>query len=591
MIKNTIKKLDVRSIIYRLIASWLVAGTCTAVFAAEGELFKLEYACQASFPLLLVAAIAAFAALTGLNFLIRSKLFDRTAVLSAAFCYLTTVLFQEKDFYLCFGVLLVWAFLSWYVLCRDGEDFTRIKFGKKTVIVFVCAAAAFYAIYVGGITLLRYYTYSNSTYDFGIFAQMFYYMKKTGLPFSTCERDTLLSHFAIHISPIYYLLLPFYFIFPDPASLQVMQALVVVSGVIPLYLLAKHFSFSPKAVIAVCLSYCFYPALLGGCFYDIHENMFLPPLLLWFFYFYEKQKLPLVYTFAFLTFLVKEDAPIYIACAALYFILSKRSVRHGIILFSSSVLYFVTALYLLNLQGYGAMTDRYKNFMCDSDLGLLSIFKTILTDPVYLIQQCFSEEKFVFFMLMLLPLGFLPLLNKKPSQMALLIPFLLINLMPNYVYQHSIEFQYIFGVSGIFFYLCVLNLQTIKGDLKRFLLVFMVAASFMTTASTMTGKLGMIDTFAVNYEEYQTLDYYIKQIPEDASVRASGYFVPKLSQRREIYDLDYHSTHDTDYVIFDLRGSREEKTREEREKFLKSGYEQVAYEKKLILVLKKSSID
>ena len=38
----------------------------------------------------------------------------------------------------------------------------------------------------------------------------------TGLPDVSCERDVLMSHFAVHISPIYYLLLPFYALFPSP---------------------------------------------------------------------------------------------------------------------------------------------------------------------------------------------------------------------------------------------------------------------------------------------------------------------------------------------------------------------------------------
>ena len=73
------------------------------------------------------------------------------------------------------------------------------------------------------------------TFDFGIFSQMFHQMRTTGLPVTTVERDGPLSHFAVHVSPIYYLLLPFYCIYPKPVTLQVLQAAVLASAVIPLW--------------------------------------------------------------------------------------------------------------------------------------------------------------------------------------------------------------------------------------------------------------------------------------------------------------------------------------------------------------------
>ena len=116
-------------------------------------------------------------------------------------------------------------------------------------------------------------------------------MKKTGLPLVTCERDVLLSHFAVHISPIYYLLLPFYALFPSPLTLQIGQAVIVASGVIPTLLLCKHYCLSGKSTCALVLIYVLHPALSGGCFFDIHENCFLTPLLLWMFYFFERKNI------------------------------------------------------------------------------------------------------------------------------------------------------------------------------------------------------------------------------------------------------------------------------------------------------------
>ncbi len=41
-------------------------------------------------------------------------------------------------------------------------------------------------------------------------------------------------------------------------------------------------------------------------------------------------------------------------------------------------------------------------------------------------------------------------------------------------------------------------------------------------------------------------------VPEGASVTASTMFVPHLSQRDVLYELTYHPTPDTDYLVLDL---------------------------------------
>ena len=119
---------------------------------------------------------------------------------------------------------------------------------------------------------------------------MFHHMKEGFLPIVSSERDKLLSHFAVHISPIYYLLLPLYCIFPSPYTLQISQGIILAGGIIPFYLLARHKGLSNKVTVMLSIAYAFSPALICGTTYDLHENCFLVPLLLWMFYFFEKEK-------------------------------------------------------------------------------------------------------------------------------------------------------------------------------------------------------------------------------------------------------------------------------------------------------------
>ena len=67
---------------------------------------------------------------------------------------------------------------------------------------------------------------------------------------------------------------------PVPATLQVLQAAVITSAVIPLWKLGKHHGLTPFQRMLLCVLLLLYPAFSGGVGYDIHENCFLTPLLL-----------------------------------------------------------------------------------------------------------------------------------------------------------------------------------------------------------------------------------------------------------------------------------------------------------------------
>ncbi len=211
--------------------------------------------------------------------------------------------------------------------------------------ILLGAAALLWFLFTAGLTILRYRLNYASAYDFGLFSQMYYYMGKCLEPLTTCERDGLLSHFAVHVSPIFYLLLPFYKLVPRPETLLFLQALLVIGGLVPLFLLGRAMKLSPFATLVFGLLYCAYPAFMGGCFYDFHENKFLTVLILWTMYCLESGRYKTMCLFAFLILLVKEDAPVYAACIGLYVFLSGKRRRLGAVIFLGSCLYFAAALW------------------------------------------------------------------------------------------------------------------------------------------------------------------------------------------------------------------------------------------------------
>ena len=469
------------------------------------------------------------------------------------------------------AVLLAYVFFLFYFLQKNDLLMDRLKIHSKAVWIVTAVLGLVGGGVIAVTTCMRYMTFSSPNFDFGLFVNMFHNMTETGLPIISSERDVLLSHFAVHLSPIYYLLLPFYAIFPSPLTLQIGQAVLVASGVIPAVLLARHFKLTERTQIMVALIYALYPATAMGCFYDFHENCFLLPLLLWMFYFFERQKYLPMYIFAFLTLMVKEDAAVYVIFFALYLMLSRKKYLHGVILAAVSAVYFVGALAFLNETAQywaeyyagdtprpsiaGPMINRFDNLIFDKDEGLLGAIVTALKNPGYVLKQLFSTDKanldsffierspwakVVYLLQMLLPVGMIPFCTKKQSRWLLIAPILL-NVVTTYKYQYSFNFQYHFGITAFLMYAMILNLPDLQPIPRRRLLALGVAATCCMYIFYVIPKYNTYtEAWEKNKDRYEYIEAMLDDLPEDASLCVPGSYLAHVADRREVYDHSYH---------------------------------------------------
>ena len=92
--------------------------------------------------------------------------------------------------------------------------FNYLERHKKIVRTIVFSLVLVYVLYLSVVVVYKVRTNELSSFDIGIFSQMFERMNHDLTPITTLERDRVLSHFAVHISPIFYLMLPFYKLFP-----------------------------------------------------------------------------------------------------------------------------------------------------------------------------------------------------------------------------------------------------------------------------------------------------------------------------------------------------------------------------------------
>lgn len=440
------------------------------------------------------------------------------------------------------------------VYCKLGWDCTpepqAIITPKRSGFLWITVGASVLLfLFVSIWTVCRVYSFSTPSYDFGIFSQMFYNMKHSGLPMTTLERDGLLSHFRVHMSPIYYLMLPFYWLIPTPATLQVLQAAVIVSAVIPLWKLGKLHGLSDPQRTLLCILLLLFPAFSGGTGYDLHENCFLTPLILWLLYGIDKKNTAITPWAALLTLMVKEDAAVYVAIIALWLIVKtclrpckdRRDLITGSTLLIVSLIWFLLVTGYLSKVGDGVMTYRYDNFIYDGSSSLLTVIKAVLMNPMKAVYECVDREKLPFIAITLLPLLGLPLLTRRYERYILLIPYVLVNLMSDYQYQHNIFFQYTFGSTACLMYLAAVNLADVTGNAKR--LGILSAACVLSAVCFLGTVLPKAVPYPIQCIRYS--DYYaqirdtLSEIPEDASVAATTFYTTQLSNRPVLYDTKY----------------------------------------------------
>ena len=494
------------------------------------------------------------------------------------------------------AVLVVNLIVLNYVLSRDAFAIIPDNFDKRIKWGTISLFAVISFVIVSLIGIYRYASYSAPNFDFGIWCNMFHNMKETGLPVTTCERDGLLSHFAVHFSPIYYVMLPFYAIVPRPETLQVLQAAVLYSGVVPLCLIAKNRGLSDKNTIALSAVYCAYPAIATGTFYDLHENCFLLPLLLWVFYFFEKEKNVPMWTFVALTLLVKEDAFIYVLIFAVYVFFATKKKLTSLVLTGVSTLYFVIVSTLMEMYGNGIMTSRYANLSLDGSL--LGVIRTVIFNPSFLMTQLFETskegmDKVLYVTLLMLPLCFLPFVSKRISTYILCVPVLL-NIITMYAYQPNINYQYSFGITAFLLYAAAINLSELPWGARSYTLGVSLVSGVLLFSMLVCGNLGYYSSrYYDNKEVTDRIDYALSEVlPKDESVAASAFLLPHVADRSEIYQTKYHKTGDnykTDvsYVVLDMRAGYKAESEKVRNYYLENGYEELYFDEGAIVILEK----
>lgn len=555
------------------------------IFCMGGDFRDLAYVRQYPLwiPILICFLGTAFA--VAVTLLLKTKrVLAWLLVTSAAVFSIVLVTVNHSDIYFNIGVSAVLILVAKYATDGDKLGISKIKVTDKQALIITAILVCVFTAAVYILTAAKYKAFYHSAFDFGIFCQAFEGMAETGLPYTTIERSEYLSHFAVHFSPFFYFLLPGYFLWRSPLYLLFCQAFGVALGAFPVRRICKALGFSGGATLAAVGIYLLFPTMANGCYYDFHENKFLAVLILWMVCFVLEKKPIGIITFAILILTVKEDAFIYVIAICLWMLVTKRNRLLALVLGVVSVGWFFFACSMIELSGGEIMTGRFSNYTSGEGGSLFDAVRTCFIDIGFLLKEVFSGadteafremtytgQKLEFVYWTCVPLLFTPFLKKRPSELVLLIPLLVINLMPSWMYQYDVDFQYTYGTATLLIISAFFFMGELSEKNRRAFLCVSLILSAVFAASLISPKINAYcSSYYSNKEKYDATAEALEMIPEDASVTAYGYIVPHLWYVDDLSTCPeyYKELRKTEYYIVD--------TRYDYDKFTEEMYETMA---------------
>jgi uncharacterized membrane protein len=440
-------------------------------------------------------------------------------------------------------------------------------------------AGAYFLVYAT-LSVLRHESYHSFGFDLGLFDQVFWNTTQGRLFESTMSQALPLPHSLLgdHFSPVFFLLMPFYYAFPHPETLLILQTLALALGAWPVYLLAK-LKLPAGYTLLWVLAYFLMVPLAYINLYDFHEVAFAVAPLGFALYFLERGRRGLFVLSLLFTFLVKEEMGLIGAGFGAYALLGKRDWKLGLAVLVGSLAAFATVIqvvipFFAGGHSYPYIGIRYAD-VGGSPRGILT---TLVTDPLRIVRSVIHPKK-VYFVIGVFgsTLGLSALAGWAS---VLLLPTLGYLLLSNYEPQYSFTSQYSAPLIPLVVGTAILALARLRESAQRPVMAAVVVSSLVS--SWAFGDMPFSRKFDPSL--FSTQARYAQFVPElariapDARVSAENGFPSHLSERRHIYDFGFEGVQDAEWVVLDYEGTNYNMTafQEQVAAVTAAGYDEVA---------------
>ena len=423
-----------------------------------------------------------------------------------------------------------------------------------------------YILYFSFFTILRYRTLYASYYDLGIMNQVVFNTYRAFVEGDVSRifemTNTIgpeqIKRMAIHNDLLLGFLALFYFIFADPSTLLVIQAIVVGLGAVFIYLIAVQvFSKNKRKnllALAVAFSYLLYPPLQRANQFEFHSVTLATTFLLGMFYFWMKKRYVWMFFFLFLSLISKEQ----IAFTTVFFgffafmVSRKRNKELAVIMVSIGWFLFSFLVVIPYFRGSEHFAIEYFSDFGDSPI---KVIIGILSNPISVGTYIFSSGAFKYYNSLLGPVGFLSLLS--PLHLLIAAPEFAINLlsknpnMRNIIYHYTAVITPFIFISAIYGVNRLLNSKILKKHQNLFVPVILMYALFSAYKSGPLpfSQKPQIHPFKYPQKEAKEAIFWAKTLKDDhLKISTTGQLAPFFTNRRYFYNFSKYY-YLSDYVI------------------------------------------
>ncbi len=558
-LKNTIEAISLKQIILILFLSFIVINSIISC-SLENDKIRLIFSNY------LKSAILIFLCISFLFFIwiVISLYFKKDNKLSLRYSSIVLspiillLLWEPQEttvsFFVPIAIILTTQICFFIILSK--QDYLA-KINALNQKIFISVLIILYFSIFSYISIQKFNSFGSfNPKDFAIYNQTFW-NTVNGRLFSN---STYGSNFCCHNSPFYFILIPFYYIFPHPLTLSILKILLLSVSVIPFYLIAKLI-FKDISIQPLILSFMMYPFLVSQNFAPPHEICYLPFFLLFTYYFLRLNKFLPFMVFLILSLSIKEHLSLIAIMFGVYSLLCKKSPKWillpillGIVwfIFSIGIILHFQKVYQPHPDAAWPLVFLKTRFLSQKG----SILNSILSGISYSNISNWHNLKSVF--LLFFPLGIIAPLLSPVSLLGL--PELIINLLSdrpavlsplrhyNIVVSCFLLIGTLEGVKRISHFKWVKNLKMKVGTF-RFLLSLFILSSTLSHSYIWLGQT----KYSKDMTYIKTVKEAIALIPKDAFITVPRDIAVHISSR-EKYSLIGEREYG-DYILVDKHTS------------------------------------
>jgi uncharacterized membrane protein len=441
---------------------------------------------------------------------------------------------------------------------------------------------AYSAVFIT-VSLVKYACFLYNDFDMAIYTQAAFTTVRGSLHSSILG----LNYLGNHVSLLMFLISPIYALLPSPATLLVLQTLVLAAGAIPVFRLARRELKNDFVAVCFAALYLLYPALGYSNLYEFHPETLTTTTLLFAFYYMWVGRLGPMVLFAVLSLMGKEDVALVVMTMGFYSLLIRRPRRwvFATVLAGLSAVFLVVSFgYLIPTLNKGEVyfQSRYEEWGATTGEALFNMVKS----PLRVLRGLLAEEtpavfglKLQYYVHVLLPVMLLSLLS--PLTLAMAIPAVAQHLLTNWPAEHTIVFHYTACVTPFVLASAVLGAARLLRFKSRRLpggftaegmnsktrvrtLGYAVAAGAVgvsTACNLLFGPLigsRVYQTHSASEKtrpsgEDRAMAPYMREmlarVKPDWPVASDFRFMPRLSSRKDVYSL--HHVYKGSYTLTD----------------------------------------